>query len=247
RLRRRTSGFGAWSAQYGLDSGNELTHAEWFGEIVIGPHRQSHQAIHLLGTRGGDQHVAIGERADLPHHLQTVETRKAEIEDDHVRRHGACSFHGLRTVARARGRVAGLGQVRLSQVTPRRFVFVDENVCGCSFRYTPQGFQSGLRSWTPRVSRRICTRSCGTLDEIFARLEESGGDCVAYELDPLKENLDDAYRCDVVAAVGDGRRPRRSPLGLGVAAGTHCAARASPTCSGRERGDRRTLPTPRSR
>src|SRR5699024_1294183 len=86
-----------------------------------------------------------------------------------------------------------------------------------------------------------------TLDEIFARLEESGGDCVAYELDPLKENLDDAYRCDVVAAVGDGRRPRRSPLGLGVAAGTHCAARASPTCSGRERGDRRTLPTPRSR
>src|SRR5690625_5141765 len=64
RLRRRTSGFGAWSAQYGLDSGNELTHAEWFGEIVIGPHRQSHQAIHLLGTRGGDQHVAIGERAD---------------------------------------------------------------------------------------------------------------------------------------------------------------------------------------
>ncbi|WME24276.2 SHOCT domain-containing protein [Brachybacterium sp. GU-2] len=38
--------------------------------------------------------------------------------------------------------------------------------------------------------------------------------------------------------MGDGRRPPRTPLGLGTAAGTHRASRAPPTRSGRERGDR---------
>src|SRR5699024_5611706 len=62
-----------------------------------------------------------------------------------------------------------------------------------------------------------------------------------------KETLDAAYRCDVVVDMGDGRWSPGSPLGLGTAAGTRRVARAPTTRSGRERGDRGTLPASRSR
>src|SRR5699024_4958161 len=138
---------------------------------------------------------------------------------------------------------------RIDQLLERAFVRDNENHrCG-SIRCTPHG-----ASLVPVPGDRVSTEAqTDYLDQILRNSRRElrpprgtwWGPC-RVRTRP-REPLDDADRCDVVADVGDGRRSPRSPLGLGAPAGTHRVARAPPTRSGRERGDRGTLAAPGSR
>lgn len=81
RIRARTPG----APQYGLDAGDQLAIAERLDQIVVRPHGQTDDPVCLVPACGQHQDAAIRERADLPAHLNPIQSRQTQVEDDHVR------------------------------------------------------------------------------------------------------------------------------------------------------------------
>jgi hypothetical protein len=70
--------------QHGPDAGDKLAGAERLGHVVVGADRQPDHEVGLVVTGGqhDDRHPPVG--LDAPAHLQPVEPRQHEVEDDEV-------------------------------------------------------------------------------------------------------------------------------------------------------------------
>jgi hypothetical protein len=125
RLRVAASSAQPRTPQHALDPGEQLARAEGLGEIVVGAHLQSDDAVGLLAARGehDDRHVRAA--AQVAAQLQPVGARQHQVEDDQVGTRGLeRAAHGL-AVRRGGDAVALLVQI-LAQEAARLGVVVDD-------------------------------------------------------------------------------------------------------------------------
>ena len=95
-VRRKSGAFRP--AQHCAHARDQLFGRKRLGQIIVGPKLQADQLVRLLGARGehDDRHLALApQRAG---DIQTVETRKAQIQDDQVRPSGPGGPQRARTV-----------------------------------------------------------------------------------------------------------------------------------------------------
>ena len=99
---------GRTAAHGGPDPGEELVHAERLGDVVVGAGVEGLDLVVGVVPGGEDDHRDLGHVAKPPEHLDAVEVRQAEVEDDDVGgafgedlQRGAAVRGGLDLVVRA--------------------------------------------------------------------------------------------------------------------------------------------------
>ena len=80
------------AAQQSLGPCDELAHRERLGHVVVGAHAEADQHVGLVVAGGQHEHRHRTFRLDASAHLEPVQTREHDIQDDDVRtqraRHG---------------------------------------------------------------------------------------------------------------------------------------------------------------
>src|SRR5699024_5551262 len=89
----------ARSAKHHSDAGDQLPRAEWFGEVIIGPHRQPDQLVSLFDPRGQHDDVTVRKGAHQPAHLNPINPGKAQVTHDQSRLPPASSLHSYPAIA----------------------------------------------------------------------------------------------------------------------------------------------------
>ena len=122
---------GGLAAQHRVDPGQQFARVERLGEVIVGAHFKSENAIDILAARGehDDRHLRFG--ADLAAQAEAVLARQHDVEDQEV---DAMVGHGPRHFAPVgrRGDVAAVGAQIFRDQRPRlAVVFNDENVGRC--------------------------------------------------------------------------------------------------------------------
>ena len=74
----------ARASKHGADARNQFPRAERLGDVVIGADGESEYGVDLGVTCGEHDDVGIREGAQLPAHFQAVDSRQAEVQDDHI-------------------------------------------------------------------------------------------------------------------------------------------------------------------
>ena len=85
--RRRTRGRAGHvePAQHGPDARHELEVVEGFGDVVVCAELEALDLVDGIVTRGEHDDGDVGEGADLAQHLEAVDVRQADVEQDDVR------------------------------------------------------------------------------------------------------------------------------------------------------------------
>src|SRR3990170_6989299 len=91
-------------AQDGLGAGQQLDVAEGFGDVVVGPHLQSLDDVHLRVANRQYEDGDVREGTDLPADLVAIHVGQSQVEDNDV---GSLSLHELNALG------AGVGHHRL--------------------------------------------------------------------------------------------------------------------------------------
>ena len=114
-------------AQHGADTGDELARAEWLGHVVVSPQLQADQRVRFVvaGRQHDDRHGGIA--AQLPRHVEAVETRQTKVEDHQVGAVGARAHERLGAVAGAPHREPGPLQVIADELRDPGLVVDDED------------------------------------------------------------------------------------------------------------------------
>ena len=68
--------------QHRLDPGDEFSHAEWLGHVVIGPHFETHYLVYFfpLSSEHQDGNAAFG--SEDATYLNSVHRGQHDVEDD---------------------------------------------------------------------------------------------------------------------------------------------------------------------
>ena len=115
------SAFGA--TQHGVGAGNDFAGIEWLDDVVVGAALQSDDSIGV-GFPGGehdDWYVRLSTQD--PAHLNAIETRQHQIEDDQVRSQGTGQRQPGFSIVRNLGGVSRALEIHLEPTRDPRIVF----------------------------------------------------------------------------------------------------------------------------
>ena len=92
-------------------AGQQLPGLEGLGEVVVGADLQPDDAVHRIAARGQHEHRHVGERAELPAHLEAVHVGQHEVEHQRVVGLGGQTREPGPAVPRDRHREARLAEI----------------------------------------------------------------------------------------------------------------------------------------
>src|SRR5690606_23039694 len=89
------------AAEHGADAGEQLDVREGLGDVIVSAHLEATDFIHIIVSRSQDHDRYFRELADAAQHLEAVDVRKADVEDDDVGPIVAYGFNALLSGGRA--------------------------------------------------------------------------------------------------------------------------------------------------
>jgi len=72
----------ARAAEDGVDTGNQLAHAERLGQIVVGADFETDDAIDFFAARSEHDHGDIGLAAQAPENFESIDVGQVDIQQD---------------------------------------------------------------------------------------------------------------------------------------------------------------------
>lgn len=123
-------------SQDGANPRHELTGAERFDDVVVGPKLQAHNTIGLRGFGGQHDDGHGGLRSDGSGHFQPAHLRQHEVEDDEVGTFLVERLQRRSAVIRCVGLEALVIEVRLDRPDDHFFVIYDEDSFHSELHYS---------------------------------------------------------------------------------------------------------------
>lgn len=91
----RRGGGGGGAATDGADAGEELTSVEGLGEVVVGTHLETDDAIDVFAAGGEEEDGVGGGGADALEDFEAVDAGEHDVEEDHGPGAGARGFEAV--------------------------------------------------------------------------------------------------------------------------------------------------------
>ncbi len=115
------------AAEQGADAGDQLAHAEWFPEVVVGAQFQADDAVRFLATGGEHEHRGGGGLPDLAQDIEAAEPGQHPVEHDQVHALAGVQVERGAAIGGAEDMVAGGFQLPGNDLGQLASVFDQEN------------------------------------------------------------------------------------------------------------------------
>ena len=127
------------AAQYGLNAGRQLAHAEGFDDVIVGAEFQPEHGVRFLHPRGQDDHRRCALETVLPEEFVSVHFRHQDIQQHRIGLFVTRGVERFPAVARSHHAITLFSQVIGDQVADAEFIVHDEDRLGHAVIVVPAG------------------------------------------------------------------------------------------------------------